>query len=252
MNETESLGKYFKRERELRNISLKEVAENTKVKEHFLRALEEDRYDLLPSAIYVKGFIIHYAKYIGVDPDDALLRYQNFIKREFADVAEAIPKKKSVWNMKYGWIIGGAIVIALIASYLLFLRPSKPPIEPLPVKPEVKKKLPSIPSPQIAGTPTRQEEKPLSLQIKAVEKTWIRIQVDGQPDREILFQPGEGISSRAVKRIHLIVGNAGGLDLIFNDRSLERFGESGEVVTLTFTPQGVETKRHEKPKPLTE
>jgi cytoskeletal protein RodZ len=252
MNETESLGKYFKRERELRNISLKEVAENTKVKEHFLRALEEDRYDLLPSTIYVKSFIIHYAKYIGVNPDDALLRYQNIIKREFADVPEAIPKKKSVWNMKYGWIIGGTIVIALIASYLLFLRPSKPPIEPLPVKPEVKKELPFIPSPQIAGTPTRQEEKPLSLQIKAVEKTWIRIQVDDQPDREILFQPGEGISFRAVKRIYLIVGNAGGLDLIFNDRSLERFGESGEVVTLTFTPQGVETKQHEKPKPLME
>jgi hypothetical protein len=46
-----------------------------------------------------------------------------------------------------------------------------------------------------------------------------------------------------------LVGNAGGLDIIFKGKSLGRFGKSGEVVNLIFTPQGVETKRLEKPKP---
>jgi hypothetical protein len=44
------------------------------------------------------------------------------------------------------------------------------------------------------------------------------------------------------------VGNAGGLDLIFNERPLERFGKSGEVVTLIVTFQGVEKKLLKKPK----
>jgi hypothetical protein len=43
------------------------------------------------------------------------------------------------------------------------------------------------------------------------------------------------------------MGNAGGLDIIFRGKSLERFGKSREVVTLIFTPEGVEVKRPEKP-----
>jgi hypothetical protein len=49
-----------------------------------------------------------------------------------------------------------------------------------------------------------------------------------------------------------LVGNAGGLDIIFKGKSLERFGKSGEVVDLVFTPQGVETQRLEKPNPKPE
>ena len=82
MEGTESLGRYLKREREMRNISLKEVSRNTRVREHLLRALEEDRYDLLPSATFVKGFLTSYAKYVGLDPNDALLRFQEFLKSE--------------------------------------------------------------------------------------------------------------------------------------------------------------------------
>ena len=76
----ESLGKYLKQERELRNLSLKEVARSTKIREHFLRAIEEDRYDLLPSTVYVKGFLTLYAKHLGLDPHDVVLRYQNYLK----------------------------------------------------------------------------------------------------------------------------------------------------------------------------
>jgi cytoskeletal protein RodZ len=39
----ESPGKYLKAERELRNLSLEEVAKFTKIKEDFLKAIEEDR-----------------------------------------------------------------------------------------------------------------------------------------------------------------------------------------------------------------
>jgi NAD(P)H-hydrate repair Nnr-like enzyme with NAD(P)H-hydrate dehydratase domain len=66
------------------------------------------------------------------------------------------------------------------------------------------------------------------------------------------LKPGESTSHRALKRIHLLVGNAGGLDIIFKGKSLEKFGKSGEVVNLIFTPQGVEAQRLEKPRPKPE
>ena len=256
MNDKESFGKYLRREREIRKISLREVANHTRVREYLLKAIEEDQFHLLPSTAYVKGFLLAYAKYIGLDPNDVILRYESALRgepfpRQPAPCEPALrpevpSRRKVLWNRKHLWIVGGVIVLSVIASYLLY--PSRPSIEPVPVKPKVEEPPPTPPSPNIAGTTLVPEEEPLSLRLKAVEETWVRIQVNGQPEHEMTLKPGEATSHRALKRIHLKIGNAGGIDLIFNGRPLERFGRSGEVVTLTFTPQGVEAQRHEKPK----
>lgn len=246
MEEKESIGRYLKREREIRNISLREVSKNTKVKEHLLRAIEEDQYASLPSLTYVKGFLLSYAKYIGLDPNDVLLRYETSLRGKQVTGPEAPPEKKILWNIKYLWIMGGVIVVSLSVSYFFFLHPSKPPIESISVKPKAEEPVPA--APQIAGTTSTPEEQPFSLQLRAVEKTWVRIQINGQPEHEMTLKPGETASHQGLKRIHLVVGNAGGLDIVFQGKPLERFGKSGEVVNLTFTPQGVEAKRFEKPK----
>jgi hypothetical protein len=92
----------------------------------------------------------------------------------------------------------------------------------------------------------------VSLQLKAVERTWIRFQIDDKAEREALLQPGETLNLRDARRVYLLVGNAGGLDLTVNGKKLERFGESKEVVTLILTPEGVEVKRREKTSPPSE
>ncbi|MBW1671419.1 MAG: helix-turn-helix domain-containing protein [Deltaproteobacteria bacterium] len=71
----ESLGEYLKRERELRQISLEEVAEGTKIAIYRLRAMEAGRWEKLPAEIFVKGFIKSYAEFIGLVPEDVILRY---------------------------------------------------------------------------------------------------------------------------------------------------------------------------------
>lgn len=248
MDENESLGRYLRRERELRNVSLREVSKNTKVKEHLLKAIEAGQYGSLPSPTYVKGFLLAYAKYIGLDPNDVLLRYESSLEGKPITRPEALPEKKILWDLRYLWIAAGVIVVGLFVSYFLFLRPSKPPIQSVSVKPKIEETIPSTPTPPSAGIVSTQEEQPFSLQLSAVEETWVRIQIDGQLEKEMTLKPGETTSHRAVKQIYLLVGNAGGLDLIFKGRSLERFGKSGEVVHLIFTPRGVETKRIEKPK----
>lgn len=72
-------GQYLKEQRELRNFTLEQVSRFTKVKESHLRAIEENRFDILPPATYVKGFLNVYARYLGVDPKEVLLRYQNYL-----------------------------------------------------------------------------------------------------------------------------------------------------------------------------
>ena len=72
----ESLGSYLRTERESQNLSLKEVSESTRIKERLLQAIEEDQYELLSSPVYAKGFLDAYARYLHLDRNDILLRYQ--------------------------------------------------------------------------------------------------------------------------------------------------------------------------------
>ena len=86
----ESLGEYLKRERELRQISLEEVAEGTKIAIYRLRAMEAGRWEKLPAEVFVKGFIKSYAEFIGLVPEDVILRYQEI---QTADVSADEPTK---------------------------------------------------------------------------------------------------------------------------------------------------------------
>src|SRR5216683_1868756 len=64
-----SFGENLRRERELRGIDLREMAEATKISIRFLQALEQDRVDILPGGIFPRAFVRQYAKYLGLDPD---------------------------------------------------------------------------------------------------------------------------------------------------------------------------------------
>ena len=99
----ESPGKYLKTERESRNLSLKEVSESTKIREHLLKAIEEDQYELISSPVYVKGFLNIYAKYLGLNPDDIILGYKNYLKNKIPSKRSELRKRMTPPKLKQ-WI----------------------------------------------------------------------------------------------------------------------------------------------------
>jgi len=70
-----AFGERLRRERETRGISLDEIAANTKIGKRFLRALEEEQFELLPGGIFNRGYVRAYAKYVGIDDDQAVAEY---------------------------------------------------------------------------------------------------------------------------------------------------------------------------------
>ena len=81
----DSPGKYLKAKRESQKLSLKEVADTTRIREPVLRALEEDRYANLP-AIYVKSFLSTYAECLGLDSNEVIMVHQKIAeKRSFSN-----------------------------------------------------------------------------------------------------------------------------------------------------------------------
>jgi len=69
------------------------------------------------------------------------------------------------------------------------------------------------------------------LTMEATEQTWIRIKAGKNPPQEILLNPGEIIERSALNFV-VDIGNAGGINVTFQGKSLGNLGKRGQVVHL--------------------
>jgi cytoskeleton protein RodZ len=70
-----SFGERLRREREMRGITLNEIAESTKISRRHLESLEKEDFESLPGGIFNKGFVRAYARYLGIDEEQAVADY---------------------------------------------------------------------------------------------------------------------------------------------------------------------------------
>ena len=61
-NPLSSFGEKLRREREMRGVTLEEIAESTKIGTRSLRALEQEDFEKLPGGIFNKGFVRAYSR----------------------------------------------------------------------------------------------------------------------------------------------------------------------------------------------
>jgi cytoskeleton protein RodZ len=85
----------------MRGIKLEDMAAATKIGTRSLRAVEEEDFDKLPGGIFNKGFVRAYARYIGIDEDQAVSEYltaagENSVAESFG--AEHLKKLESNWK----------------------------------------------------------------------------------------------------------------------------------------------------------
>jgi cytoskeleton protein RodZ len=75
MNEGQRLGEILREQRERKGITLEQAAEDTRIREKFLSALESGDGRALPGAVYTKGFLRNYADYLDLDGTDLVAIY---------------------------------------------------------------------------------------------------------------------------------------------------------------------------------
>jgi flagellar biosynthesis protein FlhG len=77
---TDITGNLLRRLRESRGVDLNTIAQKTKIHIAHLRAIEEERFDKLPAVVYVRGFLVEYARFLRIDVkpllDTYLARYR--------------------------------------------------------------------------------------------------------------------------------------------------------------------------------
>jgi cytoskeletal protein RodZ len=108
----ESLGKYLKKERELRQISVAEVAQSTRIPVRIIEQLEGDDVAALPADVFVRGYLRAYARAVSLDEGDVLAQHQS--KPE----PEAPPPLPALYTPEPGRRFG--VAIALVILLILF------------------------------------------------------------------------------------------------------------------------------------
>lgn len=117
-----SFGEKLQREREMRGVTLEEIAEATKIGTRNLRALETNEFDKLPGGIFNKGFVRAYARYLGIDEEQAVADYLAASGQADAPATGPLPEipptvKLSV-RRRRPWRLVVLGILLLAAAYL--------------------------------------------------------------------------------------------------------------------------------------
>ena len=74
------IGEVLKRTRTRHKIDIRTVEQQTKIRIKYLRALENEEWDVLPGPAYAKGFLRTYAQFLGLDGDALVDEYRRTVE----------------------------------------------------------------------------------------------------------------------------------------------------------------------------
>ena len=243
-----SFGETLKQERELRGISLREIADATNISRRFLEAIENDRLQILPGGVFRRAFIRQYASYLGLDADRVVEDFRQ------AHAPESKPSTSPPVGVSEGAHPGTLFVVALVVLAavlsLMKLRPqdtSSPIAAAAPPSVTVSRQpIDRLYQPQ---TSPAAEDDALVLTMDAQQSCWVKAEVDGEERLNRVLTAGESATIEADGEIVLSVGNAGGLSISVNNREGLPLGDSGEVRrNIVITRQNLKSLLAETPK----
>lgn len=120
MTDGQRLGEILRQQRERKGITLEQAAEDTRIREKFLAALESGDGRALPGAVYTKGFLRNYADYLDLDGTD-LVGIYTAERSATPDPPRRFEPMRPV--MRSGVFISPAIVVPVVvlAAVVLFV-----------------------------------------------------------------------------------------------------------------------------------
>jgi cytoskeleton protein RodZ len=253
-SELASFGEELRREREIRGISLKEIADATKISRRFLEAIERNDHKTLPAPVFTRGFIREYARYLGLNAEEIVNRYNyaavgdDRIEKSAhlerltpppVQPQESVPPPKKGIPPPYARIDRNVIVLGLIIAALAAVAwwavqskrsqqadaASAEMVVPDTVAPPEPK-----PEPQPA-TPPPPDDSTLRLVVELTGNSWVDIEADGAEAVSEVLRAGDRRTFEAKDRFKIeSIGNAAAVTLTLNEVPLGPLGGAGDVV----------------------
>ena len=249
-SELASFGEELRREREIRGISLKEIADATKISKRFLEALERNDHKTLPAPVFTRGFVREYARYVGLNVEEMVNRYnfaaanddriekppqvEKYAKVPPRDISPKPAPKRGI-PPAYAKVDTNAIIVVLIvvalAGVAWWAIQHKRRVDAAESAAAIPVATPKAIVPPPAPVQSPADDSTLRMVIEADEPSWVELHADDERVFYGDFAAGTRKEFQAKERFRFTrIGNAAALTLTLNGMTVPPLGDEGEVI----------------------
>jgi len=269
-----ALGRYLRESREAKEITLEDAVSALRIRQPILEAFERGEFGVADSPVQVRGLLRNYARYLGLDEEQVLQYYQaaqeeNRRNRRKTDEVELVAPAKitdtppalpavTIYERSGGWvrtllifIVSGA-ALGFIVFVALQIVTGEPSPDNAVAAAETATPDPALVTPSATFTAswTPRPVQPtvttdfstfgsVSVIVDLVQRSWVRILVDGVEQFVGILEPGERLEYQGSDQVQIMAANAAALDIVFNGEEQEAFGTRGQQVELEFALTGI-------------
>jgi cytoskeletal protein RodZ len=265
-----SIGEMLRSAREAQGRSVADLASELCITQRYVTAIEADDVEVLPGLFFFQSFARQYAAILGLDQTQvrrALAAMEPPAELSASADAHVSPLRSpdpivAATNRRYfADLPVGLSVAGLLASVLLgsgiFAWWTRPP-QAAPVAAYVPAKVAQLVAPpQVSATEASGTEaaglapvaaettleavagvddgNQVTLNLSATERTWLSITSQGKVIFSGILEPSQSKTLKGAEVATMKVGNAGGVDIQWNGKSIGPIGPRGQVRTVRFT-----------------
>ena len=262
-----SIGSLLKEARTKKAISLEEVHSRIKIHPRVLQLLEEDKFDKLPSPVFVKSFLKSYAEFLEINPEGVVHAYEKEGPQEPAQVLYIRPAaergRKAFFNFDKTLLAPPALILTLLIGVgfaFFFVKTAAHSLKgkrSVDVASSSKTKSAKAPvnsaktagdgsfnasdwlrHPLLGNFPKIGKKDALHLQIKAADTVWIRITSDGKVLFQSILKRGAAEAWTASGHFEIWTGNASDMGLTLNNYFIGSPGR-GVIRKMVINREGV-------------
>ncbi len=275
------IGAELRARREALNLTREEIERHLRVRVYFLKALEDGNFDDLPSAVQTRGMLSNYAAFLDLNVDTLLLHFADVLQMRHRERHPLPPGARgkppprsptrlpSLRSFLAADAMGIGLVILLAAFSIwgfnrVIQASTQTDVEPTgrsisevllaatDIATQTSIATPGLLdlgnvtfTPEVATTPLFTPTLPpgvtVQINLVALERTFLRVTVDGKVEFDGRVTPGTAYPFEAKERIEILSGNAAAIQVTYNGREIGVLGNYGVVVNLIYTAGGIFT-----------
>jgi len=252
-----TFGERLKREREMREVTLKEVTTATRIGPRFLEALENEDWDKLPGGVFNRGFVRAIARFLGLDEENLLAEY------DLAHGEPSIPAPQPYENQLPrppiwvpilavlallaalgGLIAGGIYGWRRFAAHRAAKESSSSSL--LPPQAGAAASSAAVPS---SDSLTSSAAVPLDLAVSTSAATRVRILADGALLLDAELRAGETRHFSASQQFEVTAADSSAVLLELNGRAMPPVGTPGASGTIVLSQKDLRQASGGTPQP---
>jgi cytoskeleton protein RodZ len=237
------IGDSLREARIRRGLAPADVHKAIRIRERYLTALEEERWDMLPGEAYTKGFLRTYAEFLGLNSQLYIDEFNARIARHDDEGPPLVPHPTAEdRSLGRGILVALAAVVAVGAAVagLAAWRLSSSPTKSAPPQPTV---VATSPAPRVASAPKKHKPKPavstapVFTSISAARgRCWLLVRAGG-PNGRVLYEgildQGQAKRFRIQSRLWVRMGRPDALDITLAGKPVGGLPASPSNLLLT-------------------